>query len=225
MKDKNPYHICTWEEDPDCKDCINKGVLHCRWELGVLLRFLLPAFIFSVSAFAGMVLAGIITRIWWPAAAYAVFWIFFFLFFEIRILCSHCPFYAERSRVLHCLANHGALKFFKYRPGPMNMFEKISLLVCFAIFACFPLGIEIYGIVSAAGTTGIWGIGLWLVAASGLTLGAGIWLFAVLRTYLCPKCVNFSCPFNLADEKHIKAYLERNPVMRQAWEKAGYKLV
>jgi len=43
-------------------------------------------------------------------------------------------------------------------------------------------------------------------------------------TYICPRCVNFSCPFNRIKKDKVDAYLRRNPVMRDAWENKGYKL-
>jgi len=33
--------------------------------------------------------------------------------------------------------------------------------------------------------------------------------------------VNFSCPLNNIPENVRKAYLEKNPVMGEAWKKAG----
>jgi hypothetical protein len=42
--------------------------------------------------------------------------------------------------------------------------------------------------------------------------------------YFCSKCVNFSCPLNHVPKSMVDEYLERNPVMKEAWEKSGYKL-
>ena len=44
----------------------------------------------------------------------------FFGFIETRVLCSHCPHYAEEGASLRCWANYGSPKLFKYRPGPMS---------------------------------------------------------------------------------------------------------
>jgi hypothetical protein len=36
--------------------------------------------------------------------------------------------------------------------------------------------------------------------------------------------VNFSCPLNHVSKEVVDAYLERNPVMRRAWEESGYQV-
>jgi hypothetical protein len=44
-----------------------------------------------------------------------------------------------------------------------------------------------------------------------------------LRHYTCSRCVNFSCPLNSVASDIVAAYLARNPVMREAWEAAGWE--
>ena len=67
--------------------------------------------------------------------------------FEIRFLCSHCHYYAEDSKTLHCLANHGSYKFWSYHPEPLNKFEKFMMYFLIAtIFFVFPILIMGYGI-------------------------------------------------------------------------------
>jgi hypothetical protein len=59
---------------------------------------------------------------------------------------------------------------------------------------------------------------LWaVVAAWGLVM-----FFWTLRKETCSRCVNFSCPLNAVPRELVDAYLERNPVMRQAWEESGW---
>lgn len=190
------------------------------------MGFLIPALAFCGIAIFGMVMTAILTRIWWPLIAYAGFWAFFFVFFEIRILCSHCPYYAEKSATLHCLANHGIFKVWRYHPEPMNEFEKVSLLVCFGIFGLFPLAAQGYGIWFAASklsTVGMWPL-ISMTGITGATLLTLAAFFTVLLTLICPRCVNFSCPFNRVPRELVDEYLRRNQVMRKAWERAGYKL-
>jgi hypothetical protein len=46
---------------------------------------------------------------------------------EIRVMCSHCPHYAEAGRLLKCWANYGSPKLWAYRPGPMCRMETLHL--------------------------------------------------------------------------------------------------
>jgi hypothetical protein len=48
--------------------------------------------------------------------------------------------------------------------------------------------------------------------------------FWTLREYTCSRCVNFSCPLNSVPREIVDAYLERNPVMRQAWQDSGWPM-
>ena len=57
-----------------------------------------------------------------------------------------------------------------------------------------------------------------------LNLVGGIYFFLALRKYVCPRCVNFSCPLNRVPKRIVDAYLENNPIMKNAWESKGYKL-
>jgi len=108
----------------------------------------------------------------------------------------------------------------------MNRFEKTSLVICLLIFGLFPVGTQVYGVWFAVSQYSIWG--LWsllaMVGVMGAALLALIAFFTVLLTFICPRCVNFSCPFNRVGKKQVDAYLRRNPVMREAWENKGYKL-
>jgi hypothetical protein len=48
--------------------------------------------------------------------------------------------------------------------------------------------------------------------------------FSFLFLKRCGDCLNFSCPFNHVKKEVVDAFLKKNPVMREAWEKAGYKI-
>lgn len=226
MTEKNPYNICTWDEKADCDNCRNQGVLHCKWSVRGLLGFLFPALVYSLVAIFGMVLTGFLTKTWWPLLAFGAFCIFFFVFFEIRILCSHCPYYARSEPILHCLANHGIIKLWHYHPEPMNKFEKTALVICFLIFGLFPLGTQAYGVLfvtSKISTLDMWAL-IAMAGITGATLLIGVAFFVVLQVFFCPRCVNFSCPFNRVPRQQVDEYLRHNPVMGEAWEKAGYKI-
>ena len=45
-----------------------------------------------------------------------------------RVMCSHCPHYAEPGRTLRCSANYGAAKLWRYRPGQCLSSESFLFL-------------------------------------------------------------------------------------------------
>ena len=205
LKENNPHRICTWDPDANCAHCKNQGLLRCRMDYAELTQFLLLSFNAFIPAVLGMILGGYATYL----TGYAAFWVFFFGFFEIRILCSHCPFYAERGFVLHCLANYGSPKFWKYRPEPLNRLEKVALLAGIAVVFGYPLPFLILGRQYV----------LLAITAYAMLL----WFF-IMRRNACSKCVNFSCPFNCVPKRVVDEYLRCNEVMRAAWEASGYRL-
>jgi len=219
-KGKNPYNICTWDEGADCSNCINHNVLHCKWDKKALTRFLILALIFMIMAFFGLAVTGILTGNWWLLIAYGVFYFAFFFIFEIRILCSHCPFYGEGGRILHCIGNHGALKIWRYRPEPMNRFEKISLVLCFIFFFGFPIAGQSYGIGFLAYNYGQYGqlALLGMIGIALATLLTSIAFGSILMLFDCSNCINFSCPFNKTPRENIDEYLNKNPLLKKAWE-------
>lgn len=226
MKSINPFRICTWDEDADCATCENRERLNCKWDARALTAFLLSVIPFVLVAIFGMVMVGIIMGLWWPLVVYLGFWVFFFIFFEIRVLCSHCPYYARGGRMLRCLANHGTIKLWRYHPEPMNRFEKISLIVGFVIFGSFPIAVQAYGIFQITSHYSMYGnlTLLGMIGITGATIACIVAFFIILWTLICSRCINFSCPLNRVEKNKVDTYLRRNPVMRKAWEKAGYRL-
>jgi hypothetical protein len=195
----NPYDICTWRDESGCEGCPLSECLKCRFDRGDLLHFLGMTGCAGIPAVIGMALGGY----GWYLLGWVAFWLVFFEFWEIRILCSHCPYYAERGATLHCIANYGSLKLWNYHPEPMSTFEKVQLWIGFAILGGYPFPFMILG-----------GQYLWAVVALwGLAM-----FFWTLHRYTCSRCVNFSCPLNSVPKKVVDAYLERNPVMQKAWE-------
>lgn len=188
--------------------------------------FAMPTMAFAVLAFIGMVMAFLFTGTWWPLALYVGYWAFFFVLLEIRILCSHCPFYAEGGRILHCHANHGLVKLWRYHPEPMGPVERGSLIVCLGLFAFIPVAFQAYGVwYLASGDGGDGPVSLLVMATISIaTLLVGVAYLAILMTALCTRCVNFSCPLNRVPKRVVDEYLRRNPVMREAWEGTGYRL-
>jgi len=227
MKNNNPHNICTWDAQANCQACNIKGKLACKWDKKILSGFHGIAWPPLLTIIFGIVIVGFLTGIWWPLYAYIIYFFLMFGIFEIRFLCSHCPYYAEEGKTLHCLANHGSYKFWSYHPEPLNRFEKFMMYFLVAtIFFIFPLSIMGYG---------IWYLSLYYVEYSlisflglcGITaagLISSISFVVTLKTFFCPNCVNFSCPLNTVQKPVIDEYLKKNEVMKKAWEESGWKI-
>jgi len=227
INNRNPHNICTWADASQCGSCELQNKLHCRKDpkQRFLWAFHGATEPFVLTVIFGMIIVGIAIGLWWPLWAYLAFTVLFFGFYEIRILCSHCPYYAEKGKILHCTANQGVPKIWKYRPGPMNKFERMSMLVGAGIFAWFPFLPFGYGIFKIANSN-VYGT-LALLGIIGITVASLLMIiawFVFVWAYCCPNCVNFSCPFNKVPKPLKDVYLRKNPVMKEAWEKSGYKL-
>lgn len=203
-QNNNPYDICTWRPISECKDCSIAGRLKCRYDSGDLHHFIALFLTFVIPAFIGMILGGY----GWYILGEVGFMIFFFSLWEIRVICSHCPYYAEKGRVLHCIANYGCPKVWKYHPEPMSKSEKVQLIIGLIILCGYPFPFLFLG-------------GQYVLAF--LALWGGIIFFWTLQKYTCSKCVNFSCPLNRVPKEVVDEFLKRNPVMRKAWEEKGWE--
>jgi len=227
MKNSNPHNICTWNDQADCANCNIHGKLVCKWDKKILGGFHGISWPPILTAIFGMVVVGNLTEAWWPLYSFVIYFFLMFGFFEIRFLCSHCPYYAEEGKILHCLANHGSYKFWSYRPGPLNRFEKFMMYFLIAtIFFVFPLSVMGYGIwylyINMAQYGLISLLGLSGIAAANLVTSASFYI--TLKTFYCPSCVNFSCPLNKVSKPVIDEYLKKNEVMREAWEESGWQI-
>ncbi len=182
-----------------CEDCPLQSKVHCHFVQRDLTRFLL-------SVAPSFLLAGlgvILFNAWW-LIPWIGFIILFFGVIEIRVLCAHCPHYAEPGKTLQCWANYGSPRLWKFRPGPMTLWEKIALFGGFAL---------------------IWGGPMVLMAISSqwllltLTTVATFGFFYRMQTHNCNQCFNFVCPLNRVDEATRWVFLARNPVIKKAFEK------
>jgi hypothetical protein len=215
---------CTWDSDADCLNCELKGELNCKWDRRLLLRFYKIGSLALASGFSAFIFIGLVHS-WIPLITYLVFWIFFFGFFEIRVLCSHCPYYADEGRTLHCLANHGTIKIWRYNPEPMNTYEKLGFLGGALFFMLFPIAAELhtfYTLLNFARDLNETIVVLTVLTVVSI-IGGSIFLFGLI-TRICISCVNFSCPLNRVPRKIVDTYLKRNPIMKEAWENKGYTI-
>ena len=184
-------------------DCDSKNKLKIGFNFWKLLPFIALFLLFLIPAYIGLRKAGLGRLISYHVA----FMIFFFALWEIKILCSHCPYYAQDGWTLRCNANFGCPKFWQYNPSPMSTAEKVQLILGFAILFVSPPATLFY-------------IGQMNFA---LLTSFGLFIFGWhLIKYHCAKCVNFSCPFNGVPKEEIDEFLQQNPIMRQAWEEAGW---
>jgi hypothetical protein len=196
---------CTWQPSSDCAGCRIEGRLQCRFDKRDMTRFFMLVMPFFVTAIAGNIRAGYGWALW--------FWLgyslFFFFVWEARVLCRHCPFWAEPSSMLRCHANYGVFKIWRYEPGPMSRWEQIQFSIAVLVWVVFPFPTMLLG-------------GQYLLAA--ITACAVLSGGYLLRSDVCSRCVNFSCPANAVPKDVVDAYLQRNPQMRAAWEARGYQL-
>ena len=203
METKN--QTCTSSAPSECSGCDLGGKLKCQFNKTDLLKFIGTYLVFAIPSIIGVILAGY----GWFLLGWLIFYLIFFEVWEIRILCSHCPYYAEDDKTLHCIANYGIRKLWKYHPEPLSISEKVQLIIGFVIFGGYPiifiaLGAQLF----------------WLILS---LIGLGFF-FIRLNLTTCNKCVNFSCPLNRVKKIIKDEYLKKNPVMREAWEKTGYKI-
>jgi len=189
-----PIATCISES---CIGCPVEHKLHCHFTLRDLIHFLLialPSFLIGG--------AGIYHSNKWMLIPWLIIIIGYFGLVEIRVMCSHCPHYAEEGKSLKCWANHGSLKIWKYRPGPMTFWEKFIFFSGFIIVWGFPL---FYLILD---------LQLFLLLVYLITVAG---FFMTLKTFLCTQCINFACPLNRVGEEVRMAFFERNPQIANAW--------
>lgn len=181
-----------------CDDCKARNEIHCHFEARDYIHFLaicLPSFLLGGAGI--YYVSG-----WWLALWIAMIFGFFMLL-EIRVLCSHCPHYAEPDKTLKCWANYGAPKIWKYRPGPMAFTEKFILLSGFTIIWGYPI---IFLILAAQ----------WFLLFVYVLTAVGF--FMTLKLFLCTQCMNFACPLNAVEDKARREFFRCNPEQARAWQ-------
>jgi hypothetical protein len=175
----------------------NADALHCHFRPKDLTHFLcivLPNFLLGGAGIYNV--SGSLLFLW------ILMIIGYFGFVEIRVMCSHCPHYAEKGNSLKCWANYGAPKVWKYRPGPMSFMEKVIFLGGFTVIWGYPILFLLAGM-------------QWFFLLVYFLSVAGF--FMTLRMFLCSMCMNFACPLNTVDENRRQEFLKRNPEVAKAW--------
>ncbi|MCJ7738791.1 MAG: hypothetical protein MUQ10_16005, partial [Anaerolineae bacterium] len=185
-----------------CDGCGVPEELVCHFNIRQLLIFLsmaIPVFLlggFLVYQFDPYLLIAWILCI-----------VSYFGLIEIRVMCSHCPHYAEATlKSLKCWANYGSPKLWKYRPNPMSSLERVVFYLGFIVMLSVPM-------IPA------------LLQKSYVLLGMYVLLIAVwkraLKVLYCSHCMNFACPFNNIDSEMRRRFFDRNPAIGKAWEEYG----
>lgn len=193
---KRPIHTC---ERTGCAGCAVREKLNCHFSAEQLAKFLLSC--------APVLIIGILITMLHSLAAFigwSLCFLAFFGFVEIRVMCSHCPHYAEPAlRSLKCWANYGMIKLWQYRPGPMSKGETAAFFAGLFVVVAYPIPFA-----------ALMRFYLPLIA---YLLFAVIGAYA-LRHFLCVKCFNFACPLNRVKPETRAQFLACNPVVRAAYE-------
>jgi hypothetical protein len=193
-----PLATCT---AGNCDGCPVRRVLHCHFSAADLIRFLMLATPGFLLGGAGVYRFGLRFLVLWLGVIVG-----FFGLLEIRVMCSHCPHYAEPGSTLKCWANYGAPRLWKYRPGPMSSTEKILFWGGLVAVWGYPLVFLLVGMQ--------W----FLLVAFALSSGG---FLMTLKTFLCTQCVNFACPLNGVNDEVRNDFFERNPEVATAWGKGA----
>jgi hypothetical protein len=190
-----PIATCTAS---DCSSCGLQKVVNCHFSLKQLARFL--AFAVSAMIVGGY---GIFMFQPWLLLGWVVGFVSFFGVIEIRVLCSHCPHYAQpQAKILRCWANYGSPRLWKYRPGSMSTAEKtifflgVTAIIGFPL-ACFllnPVRIHVFALILYA-----------------TLLGVG---YVLLKKHYCSICMNFACPLNTVEKQVRQLFLAKNTRMK-----------
>jgi len=196
---------CNFQGQAVCAGCAIENRLMCHYDRQDTLNFFMVGLPFMLTGVIGAIQAGY----GWYLLLWLAYSLAFFFGWEARVLCSHCPMWAEKGRVLRCHANYGVIKLWKYRPGPMSKAEQVQFIIGALIWLGFPLVLTMLG-----------GAYLWAVVGVVSAISAAY----NLRNVSCGRCINFSCPLNTVPKTDVDAYLRRNPAIREAWEAAGHQL-
>jgi hypothetical protein len=200
LDESKPLPTCIGKDCDGCKMC-NK--VNCHFNIKQLLRFMLIVLPTAIIGGIGIIIYNPLFIILW-----VVMFISFFGFIEIKVMCSHCPHYAEtEGKTLKCWANYGSPKLWKYQPGPMTKIEK-------AIFISYPIIIFILPIVFLLLNNTIMSyilLGLYII---GLVIS-----MKLLKKHFCSYCMNFACPLNNVNQETRENFFDLNPKIKEAWGK------
>jgi hypothetical protein len=180
-----------------CDQCPVQPEIHCHFRGQDLAHFFSVAIpVFLIGG------AGIYQVNGWLLLPWLVIVLGYFGLVEIRVMCAHCPHYAEVGGMLKCWANYGSPRLWKYRPGPMTRVENIVFFAGLSAVFGYPL--------------------IWLVAGQSWFLLLLFFLttiggFLTMQRCMCSQCMNFACPLNRVGPAPRDKFFARNPRVAEAW--------
>ena len=224
---RNPYNICTLNPNSNCNNCKNNRKIDCKFNIKHSIRSMTIIFSFIITSTIGLYYISLLIQNLWILIIFLIYIFLLFIIIEPFVTCSHCPFYAEKRFRFNCTGNILTPKIWKYNTKPINKYEQAITLVAFIIFYAYPILSEIYG--------------LWHLYENGYSITSQTFLIlsfifllnmiiCVIFIYLfllvyCPKCINFSCIFNRVPKSNVDEYLNKNPIIKEAWKNSGYKFL
>ncbi len=200
-----------WNEQCNCQDCDLQEKLMCNPSLKYSLYFGIPLLLGIIPPIIGIIisdftlLSKIVILLGW-----LIYALFFFMVWESRIICNHCPYYADESqKTLHCPINKFMLKTSKYDPSQISGLEKIQFIIGATILIGYPIPFLI--------------IDGQIIPILFLIGGTIIWII-VAQLEVCSDCINFSCILNRVPENIRDKFLKKTPIIQKAWEEEGYEI-
>lgn len=221
----NNLKNCIAREDSNCIECELNGELICFVDKKFANKFSIGNILYRLLAIEIFIFSGLLIGHWWMLISYVSTVLITFLIIEPRLLCSHCPFYEREGKCLKCWALRGMPKLWRYRPGPINRTEKTLMLILGSFIDLFPFLGSIWGIVYFfMNIEGNIVLGVGILISTVLFLIVAGYFSKVLLGFACKKCANFSCAMNKVPKEVINKFLEKNPKMKKAWIKSGWKI-
>ncbi len=216
---KNLPKNCIADDNSNCDECELNDLLLCNFEKKFANGFLFGNIAYRILAIIILSLVGFLMGQWWMVITYLFVVLLTFVVIEPRLLCSHCPFYAKEGKCLKCWALRGMPKFWRYRPEPINKKEKNAMLAIGAFIDLFPYVGSILGIIwFIFNPTDNYLIGTWLIIVTIIFTGIVIYFSSILQGNACKKCPNFSCAMNKVHDNIKEAFMEKNPIIKEAWK-------
>ena len=158
------HEICIWKDISECSNCSINGKLHCHVHIKYSIYFGIGFLAALIPALIGIFFSGFkISLLLIILIGWFIYALFFFCVWESRILCSHCPYYAnDTQKTLHCDINRGAYKISRFHPEPMKKSEKMQFIIGAGILIGYPIPFLIIAEQYLLLILTLIGIGIWI---------------------------------------------------------------
>lgn len=200
---------CLLNKNNNCNKCeVHQYKLHCKIPSSKYRNLYWTALLsFSVLAFVILSFTAAYTDKWWIVPGYIILGIAY-LYFDLSIHCSHCDYYVKSDkRKLTCILNRKLPKIFRSKPRPMNIYEKIIIVILYTSVLFFPFIAGLYGIYYTFNNETKNLTTMIILTISVLVF---IIIFLVmLFTVFCKGCIFFSCPLNIVSKKAKEIYIKK----------------